>query len=484
MGLESTDYVFELMDSLTEAGYPTYIVGGAVRDMLLERPIKDLDVATAATPEELRQHIENNLQNFTYITGGEADKSINNLVSLVNFPNHKKGQPHDIEVATFRIDAGYEKDENGIPDRTRPLLKATKTLEEDVKRRDFTINAMAMDSSGNIIDLVNGQQDLENGVIRTVGKPSSRFAEDPVRMIRAVRFSTRYKFRMDSATRKAITDHLDWLDRISPERMRSELGQVLMNTHGFEELYDLGILPHIMIELEGIKTLRHNPKYHPEGTVYDHYVAMFNEYAGANRGLYEVPVNTQGYGKEDLLAWALLFHDIGKPMSAESSPKGDWFTFYEHELLGSTIFYDNYGSKAKDSPIHFSKNETMAITYTTKSHMAMFWDAKKFGKVTKLVADDNFELLTAVAYFDANHRPKGKYWDDRMEFLKGIRNEVEARAKAEPYPKGFGKMIADGLNLQGPEIGEAVNRIKDLVLSGKMPSYEAALQYEIDKMQG
>ena len=187
MGLESTDYVFELMDSLTEAGYPTYIVGGAVRDMLLERPIKDLDVATAATPEELQEHIENNLQNFTYITGGEADKSISNLVSLVNFPNHKKGQPHDIEVATFRIDAGYEKDENGIPDRTRPLLKATKTLEEDVKRRDFTINAMAMDSSGNIIDLVNGQQDLENGVIRTVGKPSSRFAEDPVRMIRAVR---------------------------------------------------------------------------------------------------------------------------------------------------------------------------------------------------------------------------------------------------------------------------------------------------------
>ena len=80
MGLESTDYVFELMDSLENAGYPTYIVGGAVRDMILERPIKDLDVATAATPEELRQHIENNLQNFTYITGGEADKAIGNLV--------------------------------------------------------------------------------------------------------------------------------------------------------------------------------------------------------------------------------------------------------------------------------------------------------------------------------------------------------------------------------------------------------------------
>ena len=204
MGLESTDYVFELMDSLENAGYPTYIVGGAVRDMILERPIKDLDVATAATPEELRQHIENNLQNFTYITGGEADKAIGNLVSLVNFPNHEAGTPHDIEVATFRIDAGYEKDEHGNPDRTRPLLQPTKTLEEDVKRRDFTINAMAMKSDGTIIDLVGGRQDIEDGIIRTVGKPSSRFAEDPVRMIRAVRFATRYQFTMESATRKAL----------------------------------------------------------------------------------------------------------------------------------------------------------------------------------------------------------------------------------------------------------------------------------------
>ena len=482
MGLESTDYVFELMDSLESAGYPTYIVGGAVRDMILERPIKDLDVATAATPEELRKHIENNLQNFTYITGGEADKAIGNLVSLVNFPNHKAGTPHDIEVATFRIDAGYEKDEHGNPDRTRPLLKPTKTLEEDVKRRDFTINAMAMKSDGTIIDLVGGRQDIEDGIIRTVGKPSSRFAEDPVRMLRAVRFATRYRFTMEPATRKAITEHLSWLDRISPERMRNEMGQVLGNTNGFKELYDLGIIPHVMIELSGLKTFRHNPKYHPEGTVYDHYNAMFNELAGAKRGLYEVPVKTEGYGADDLLAWALLFHDIGKPMSAEASNKGDWFTFYEHELLGATIFYDNYGSKVKSSPFRFSNKETAAITYTTKSHMAMFWDAKKFGKVSKLVSDPHFELLTAVAYFDANHRPKGKFWDDRMEFLGNIREEVEQRELAEPYPKGFGKKVADGLGLQGPEIGEAVNRIKELVLSGKFPTYQSALDYEISKI--
>ena len=270
------------MTALEAAGYPTYIVGGAVRDTIMKNPIKDLDVTTLATPSQVEEVVQS-LKGFEYITGGEAAVSISNLISLVNFPDHKKGTPHDIEIATFRTDVGFERDEDGNRDRTRPILAPASTLREDLKRRDFTINAIAMDKSFRIIDPLGGMEDIKAGIVRAVGKPSLRFAEDPVRMIRAVRFSTRYDFTMDPATREAIVDNISWIERISAPRMRDEMGKVLMQKGGFQELYALGVIPLLMPELRNIKDLEHNPAYHPEGSVFGHYCAMFDRLGDAVR---------------------------------------------------------------------------------------------------------------------------------------------------------------------------------------------------------
>lgn len=487
MGLEDiqVNQTIELMTALEDAGYPTYIVGGAVRDTIMGRPIKDLDIATKATPAEVETVVKS-LEGFHFITGGEAAVSISNLISLVNFPNHEKGQPHDIEIATFRKDVGFERDELGNKDRTKPILAPAETLEEDLKRRDFTINAIAMDKDFQIIDLLNGKADIDAGIVRAVGKPAVRFNEDPVRMLRALRFSTRYDFQLDSATRQAIIDNIEWMERISPPRMRDEMGKVLMQKGGFQELYEIGILPLLFPELRGIKSLEHNPAYHPEGSVYGHYCAIFDRLGDAVNNSPPAPTpiyfprfgnRTAGGGASDILAWALLFHDIGKKATAEASTKGDWFSFHAHESVGATIFYDNYGSKAEHSFLEFSKKESQAITWVTLFHLGKFWDSKKFKKVAAMVTDENFDLLCSVAYFDSSMRVKGERFGERMAYLDEIKEKIEAIAEQNPRPQGFGMLVSKSLGIPpGPELGEKVEEIHQMVLSGKANSWNDALK--------
>ena len=478
------------MTALEDAGYPTYIVGGAVRDTIMKNPIKDLDITTLATPtqvEEVIQTLQRVGDDFHYITGGQAAVSISNLISLVNFPGHEKGQPHDIEIATFRTDEGYERDEHGNRDRTRPILAPALTLNEDLERRDFTINAIAMDKSFRIIDPLNGMKDLKAGIVRAVGpKPSLRFAEDPVRMIRAVRFSTRYNFTMDPATRQAIVDNLSWIERISAPRMRDEMGKVLMQKGGFQELYALGIIPYLMPELSDIKDLEHNPAYHPEGSVFGHYCAMFDRLGDAVKESppAATPVyfpqfghRTAGGGASDIIAWALLFHDIGKKATAEASTKGDFFSFHAHESVGASMFSENYGSGSPSPRYEFSRKETEAITWTTLFHLGKFWDSKKFAKVQKMVMSPFFDLLCSVAYFDTSMRVKGERFGERMEYLADIREKVANRMAQNPMPKGFGTVVSESLDITpGPELGRVLAEMQEKVLSGKFPDYESALK--------
>jgi tRNA nucleotidyltransferase/poly(A) polymerase len=483
-GMPQVTNALLLMTALEDAGYPTYIVGGAVRDTIMKNPIKDLDITTLATPVQVEEVVQT-LHDFHYITGGQAAVSIANLVSLVNFPGHKKGQPHDIEIATFRTDEGYERDEDGNRDRTRPILAPALTLQEDLKRRDFTINAIAMDKSFRIIDPFGGMDDIKAGIVRAVGKPRLRFAEDPVRMIRAVRFSTRYGFTMDPPTREAIVDNLAWIERISPPRMRDEMGKVLMQKGGFQELYALGIIPYLMPELSDIKDLEHNPAYHPEGSVFGHYCAMFDRLGDAVKDSPPAPTpiyfpqfghRTAGGGASDMIAWALLFHDIGKKSTAEASTKGDFFSFHAHESVGASIFSENYGSGSPSPPYEFSRKESEAITWTTLFHLGKFWDSKKFAKVRKMVLSPFFDLLCSVAYFDTSMRVKGERFEERMEYLGEMRDKVAHRMAQNPMPKGFGTVVSEVLDIQpGPELGRVLMEMQEKVLAGKFSDYDTAL---------
>ena len=484
-GMPQVSNTLLLMTALEEAGYPTYIVGGAVRDTIMKNPIKDLDITTLATPEQVEEVVKT-LEDFYYITGGQASVSISNLISLVNFPGHEKGHPHDIEIATFRTDIGYERDEDGNRDRTRPILAPATTLREDLKRRDFTINAIAMDKSFRIIDPLGGMKDIKAGIVRAVGKPSLRFAEDPVRMIRAVRFSTRYDFAMDAATREAIVKNLSWIERISPPRMRDEMGKVLMQKGGFQELYALGVIPLLMPELRDIKDLEHNPAYHPEGSVFGHYCAMFDRLGDAVKESPPAPTpiyfpqfghRTAGGGASDIIAWALLFHDIGKKATAEASTKGDFFSFHAHESVGASIFRENYGSGKTASPYEFSRKESEAITWTTLFHLGKFWDTKKFAKVQKMVMSPYFDLLCSVAYFDTSMRIKGERFGERMEYLLDTKEKVATRMAKNPMPKGFGTIVSEYLEIPpGPQLGEVLMEIQEKVLSGKYSDHIAALE--------
>lgn len=197
-----------VVQTLTQAGYEAYFVGGSVRDLLLNRHIHDVDIATSAYPEEVKQLFERSID--TGIQHGT-------VTVLYNDDSY--------EITTFRTESGYQ-------DYRRPdHVEFVQNLEEDLKRRDFTINALAMDEYGNIHDLFNGLDDLNQGLIKAVGDPEKRFNEDALRMMRAVRFMSQLKFSLEEKTRQAICDHHELLSKISVERIREEFVKMCVGPH-------------------------------------------------------------------------------------------------------------------------------------------------------------------------------------------------------------------------------------------------------------
>jgi len=228
-------------------GYECVVVGGAVRDRLLGREPKDYDLATNAKPDEIKEVVDG-LKGYRYVLGPQAEKSLVNLTSLVNVPGEKEA----IEITTFRKELGY------AGDRTKGIFEPAETFEEDAQRRDFTINAMGMTKDGVLIDPVNGKEDLENGILRAVGNPNERFIEDPLRMIRAIRFSVRLDLPIEPATYQALIDNVDLIPTLSSPRLRDEIGKVLVEPNGFQMLMETGILPILMPEFRNMKD------YHPK----------------------------------------------------------------------------------------------------------------------------------------------------------------------------------------------------------------------------
>ncbi|MFJ6911422.1 MAG: CCA tRNA nucleotidyltransferase [Lactobacillus amylovorus] len=188
-----------VLQTLEDAGFEAYFVGGSVRDVLLHRHVHDVDITTSAYPEEVKELFDKSIDTgikhgtVTVLYGGES-----------------------YEITTFRTESGYQ-------DFRRPdHVTFVQNLDEDLKRRDFTINALAMDMHGDIVDLFNGIEDLKNHIIRAVGNPEKRFHEDALRMMRAVRFMSQLEFKLEEKTEQAIKDNHELLKKISVERIREE----------------------------------------------------------------------------------------------------------------------------------------------------------------------------------------------------------------------------------------------------------------------
>src|SRR3989344_5036796 len=226
--------VKKIIDALKNVGFEAYIVGGCVRDFLLEIEPKDWDITTNAKPEEIQKvfpdsFYENNFLTVTVRTGSKNPKLA------------------EIEITTFRSEAKYS--DKRHPDQ----VQFAKTLQEDLSRRDFTINSMAMDATKKIYDFFGGQEDLKKKIIRTVGSPDERFSEDALRMLRAVRFAATLDFALDGKTAEAIQKNSLWIEAVSKERIRDEFVKIIMAqkaAQGIELLRQLGLLKFIIPELE------------------------------------------------------------------------------------------------------------------------------------------------------------------------------------------------------------------------------------------
>lgn len=299
--------ILSILNNLQSSGFEAYLVGGCARDLLMKKTPKDWDITTNAKPEQIQNIFEHSVYENNFGTVGVITGSENKSLKLV-------------EITPFRLEAKYS--DKRHPDSVRFAEK----LEDDLARRDFTINAIALKISKSkeieIIDLFNGQEDVKNKIIRTVGNPDERFSEDALRMMRAVRFMSELGFEIEKTAEESIKKNVNLIKVISNERIRDEFIKMVMSNNPGEAIYkmhDLGILKIILPEFEEGFGVTQN-KHHIY-TVFDHNVNALNHAASKNWPL-DVRI-------------ASLFHDIGKPRSKRG--EGPNSTFYSHETIGAKI---------------------------------------------------------------------------------------------------------------------------------------------------
>jgi tRNA nucleotidyltransferase (CCA-adding enzyme) len=321
--------VVVISKALAEAGFEAYLVGGCVRDVLLGREPKDWDVTTDATPVEVQELFPESVYENDFGTVGIKTESEDPRLKI-------------IEVTTYRIEGKYT--DKRHPDE----VKFASNIEDDLSRRDFTVNAMAMDMKGDVIDPYGGGKDIKERMIRTVGVPEERFSEDALRLMRAVRFSVELDFEIEMNTRRAIVKLAGGLEAIAKERVRDELVKILMTldaAKGIILLEELDLLRYVLPDLrEGIGVAQNK---HHIYTVFEHNVRALDYTTHEN---YSLPVRV-----------AALLHDVGKPKVKGGD--GPDATFYQHEYVGARM-----AVKALDR-LRFPKDFVEQVGHLVRSHM-------------------------------------------------------------------------------------------------------------------
>jgi poly(A) polymerase/tRNA nucleotidyltransferase (CCA-adding enzyme) len=324
--------VLSVAMTLEKAGFEAYLVGGCVRDLILGREPKDWDIATNAKPEEIQKLFPDSVYENQFGTVGVKTDSEDPKLKV-------------IEITTFRLEGKYT--DKRHPDE----IKFAKTIEEDLGRRDFTINAIAAEIRNEkleIRDPCGGQDDLKNKIIRTVGKPEERFNEDALRLMRAARFATELGWQIDFETRRAIVKLAGLLEMIAKERVRDELVKILETlcaAEGIVLLEELDILRYVIPELrEGIGVSQNR---HHTYTVFEHNIRALDYTVKQNYALY--------------VRMAALLHDVGKPRTKRG--EGSASTFHGHEYVSARMTF-----KILDR-LRFSKEFAERVAHLVRSHM-------------------------------------------------------------------------------------------------------------------
>jgi putative nucleotidyltransferase with HDIG domain len=440
----SRNLATSIVVTLRRRGFEAYLVGGCVRDLLLGREPEDYDVTTSATPQQVMEIFPE-----TYAVGAQF--------GVVLVPAEKNDGmklagdaigPVAVEVATFRSDIGSS--DGRHPDEVR----FSPSPQADVARRDFTINGMLLDpGSGEVLDFVGGRKDLEAGIIRTIGDPDARFAEDKLRMLRAVRFAARFEYTIEAATLRAIEKMADQIEVVSRERVRDELTRMLTEGHGrraFRLLDESGLLPQVLPEISAMKGVAQPPEFHPEGDVFVHTLLLLDQ----------LP-----YPCSPTLAWGALLHDVGKPATFRVAER---IRFDGHVEVGVRI------AEEICVRLRFSNDDQAQILALIENHMR-FGDATRMKESTlkRFLRLPSFDEHLALHRADclASHRNLATY-----EFVRQKRAEIPPE-KMRPSPLVTGDdLIAEG-HRPGPKFREILSAVEDAQLEGRLPSRAAALAF-------
>jgi poly(A) polymerase len=429
----------EIVRQLQAAGFSAFWVGGSVRDFLLGREPQDYDIATSARPEQIEK-----LFKHTVAVGKKFG------VMVVREGGHQ------FQVATFRAEADYQ-------DGRHPEHVTFANAEADAQRRDFTVNGLFYDPvTEKTHDWVGGEKDLRAKIIRTIGTPGERFAEDHLRLLRAVRFAAQLGFEIEPQTFAAIRNLAPKIELISAERIRDELIKLFSPPHaarGLVLLLKSGLLPGVLPEVVTTIACEQSPDFHPEGTVFEHIRLMLEKL---------LP------GAHPSLPWAVILHDIAKPATAELDPATGKIHFYGHEKVGAAL------AERILTRLHFPKKQIEEIVACVRQHM-QFKDVKQMRKATlrRLLLRKTFPLELELHRLDClgSHGAL-----DHYEFLVQQAAELEKQPAIRPPLLAGDDLIVLGVK-PGPAMGALLAEIREKQLSDELKTPRAARAWVKEKMK-
>lgn len=456
MARAQKDFAISIVRTLRQDGHKAYLVGGCVRDLLLGREPADYDVATDATPTEVMRIFPE-----TYAVGAQFG------VVLVPQPTPRRDpagmaeptrrdatgyvspKAYAVEVATFRSDLNYS--DGRHPDEVR----FSTDPREDVQRRDFTINGLLLDPITNeVLDYVGGQKDLKAGIIRTIGEPERRFAEDKLRMLRAVRFAARFGYKIEPATFSVIRRLAPQIHQVSRERVRNELTRMLMEGHArraFLLLDETGLMHEVLPEIETMKGVEQPSQFHPEGDVFVHTLLLLDKLP------HPCPIT---------LAWGALLHDVGKPPTFRVAP--DRIRFDGHVEVGMKM------AESICQRLRFSGEDTEQVLALVGHHMR-FADVQRMSESTfkKFVRMPRFDEHLEMHRIDclSSHGNLSSY-DFTREKMAHLPPEA---LRPKPLVTGA-DLIAAGY-APGPQFKSILAAVEDAQLDGRLTNKGQAMDF-------
>jgi len=422
----------KLVRRLRESGFVAYFAGGCVRDALLRKQPKDIDIATDAVPDDVQK-----LFARTVAVGAKFG-----VVRVLE-------GGFEFEVATFRSDGVYL-------DGRRPVSVTFSSPQEDAKRRDFTINGMFYDPVADlVVDFVDGKSDLEHRLVRAIGDPHERFSEDHLRLLRAVRFAAALDFEIEPTTWKAVTEKAYQIRTVSHERIRDELLKIMADPHrvrGLDLLDQSGLLKNILPEVSQMHGCEQPPQFHPEGDVYVHTRLMLSL----------LPADVS-----PLLALSVLLHDIGKPVTYSFDEVDQRIRFNGHDQVGADMAAEIL------IRFRFSNEEIDTVVEAIRNHM-VFKDTPNMrpARLRRFMGRQNFPLELELHRVDC----LGSHGDlQTYDLLVNKQKEFENEPIIPPPLVTGRDLIALGLK-PGPRFGEILEAVQTAQLDGEIKDRAAALR--------